>query len=484
MFTTVLFCRTEPPIACVHRFGQGLGLLMLLALPLSASAQSPVQLDDRREPFLDSLFLDSLRGGAERRMHHPTPRGIVLRTDEPWEGNASAYFTIFRDGDQYRMYYRCAHRSGGDVDQELTCYAESNDGINWRKPDLGLVEFNGSKQNNIVWDRLGTHNFTPFKDPNPEARPDARYKAVASKKGSYPDGELYAFSSPDGIRWERMRQEPIITKGAFDSQNLVFWDSDRGQYRAYWRDFRDGTRDIRTANSEDFRHWSDSKWLKYPGAAERDLYTNQIMPHPRAPHVLIGFPARFVRRGGVPLTEGLLMSSRDRQTFHRWPEALIRPGPNQDKWQNRSNYIWWGLVETKSGAGEAPPKWSLYVNEGYREGDFTSIRRYTIRKDGFVSIHAPMSGGQLTSQPFTFEGTALTLNLATAAAGSVRVELQTRNGKPIDGHSFSDCDVTYGDALSKTVRWNGEADISDLAGRPIRLRIQLKDADLYSLKFR
>lgn len=467
-----------------QRFTRDLWLVLLLTLPVAASAQEPAQLGDRREPFLDTWFLGELTGAAERRMHHPTPRGVVLRTDEPWEGNVSAYFTIFRDEDRYRMYYRCAHRAGNEVGRQLTCYAESDDGIDWRKPDLGLVEFNGSTQNNIVWDGLGTHNFTPFKDRNPGARPDARYKAVASRQGSYPDGELFAFKSPDGIHWERMGEEPILTTGAFDSQNLIFWDATEGEYRAYWRDFRDGMRDIRTASSEDFRRWSESRWLTYPGAARRHLYTNQVMPHPRAPHLLIGFPTRFVRRDGVPLTEGLLMSSRDRRTFHRWPEALIRPGPNPDKWQNRSNYIWWGLVATPSNAQEAPPEWSLYVNEGYREGDYTSIRRYTIRKDGFVSIHAPMSGGQFLSRPFTFEGSTLTLNVATAAAGSVRVELQTPSGEPIDGHALSDSDVLYGNTLSKTVRWEGEADVSDLAGRPVRLRIQLKDADLYSLRFR
>ena len=71
---------------------------------------------------------------------------------------------------------KAAHR-------EVTCYAESRDGIHWTKPELGLFEFNGSKQNNIVWDGPGTHNFTPFLDTNPACPPDAKYKALAGGRG-------------------------------------------------------------------------------------------------------------------------------------------------------------------------------------------------------------------------------------------------------------------------------------------------------------
>ncbi len=444
-----------------------------------ASAESPLELGDRREPFVDSWFIGELNGDAEQRLHHPTPRGVVLRTDRPWEGNTSAYFTIFRDDERYRMYYR----GSGNGSREVVCYAVSDDGIHWRKPTLELVEFDGSKQNNIIHDGRGEHNyghnFTPFKDGNPDAETGARYKAVASTHG------MFAFTSPDGVDWQQLRDEPIIpsSQGAFDSQNLVFWDAAWDEYRAYWRDFRDGRRAIRTASSEDFINWTEPEWLRYqPDTAKRHLYTNQVMPHPRAPHIVIGFPSRYLGNRGS-LVEGLFMSSRDRITFHRWEEAFIRPGPNRDKWQNRSNYIWWGLVETETKPEGTPAVWSLYANEGYYKGNDSSIRRYTIRKDGFVSIQASMEGGQFISRPFTFAGDTLTLNVATSAAGAVRVEFQTPDGRPIEDRTLSDCDLIYGDSLNRTVKWNGESNVGHLAGRPVQLRIKLKDADLYSLRF-
>ena len=111
-------------------------------------------------------------------MTQPTPQDVALVTDKPWEGNTCAYYSVFQDGELYRMYYRGSHHK--PAHEEVTCYAESKDGITWTKPNLGLFEFDGSKENNIVWNGIGTHCFTPFKDSNPAASQDAKYKALAS----------------------------------------------------------------------------------------------------------------------------------------------------------------------------------------------------------------------------------------------------------------------------------------------------------------
>ena len=124
-------------------------------MPLEAE-----QIGSRLEPFVDDYLIDRLTGAAQaRRCSSPTPREVVLTADEPWEGNTSAYYTVFQDGDNYRMYYRGSHfdeqTEEGHATARSTCYAESTDGIHWTKPELGLFEFNGSKQNNIVWDAEG-----------------------------------------------------------------------------------------------------------------------------------------------------------------------------------------------------------------------------------------------------------------------------------------------------------------------------------------
>ena len=146
--------------------------LALTAEPLTLGPEGT-----RRELFVDRFLIAKLTGDAKQHLHTPEPREVVLTTEEPWEGNTSAYYTVFRDGNRFRMYYRGSHWDTGTkkaTHREVTCYAESRDGIHWVKPKLGLFEFNGSKENNIVLDGLGTHWFVAFKDNNPDSGPGAR----------------------------------------------------------------------------------------------------------------------------------------------------------------------------------------------------------------------------------------------------------------------------------------------------------------------
>jgi len=469
-----------------------------------------VVIDTRRELLVDNALIERTDGQAALRLHSPTPREIVLVFDKPWEGNTSAaYSTVFVDGDHYRMYYmgyQESLKSKSAPHPIFTCYAESKDGIHWVRPELGQFEFAGSKKNNIMaWD--GWHKdsgmLVPFRDSNPRCKPEERYKALVRVAPG-----LGVIKSTDGIHWSQMADKAVITEGAFDSQNLAFWDPVRKEYRVYLRDFRNKLRDIRTATSKDFIHWTEPVWLEYPGAPAQQLYTNQIIPYYRAPHILLGFPTRYTERGwcdsmralpelehrklrsatsdrfGMALTDGLFMSSRDGRTFHRWSEAFIRPGlRGADNWAYGDNYQGWGLVETKSAIPDAPDEISLYASEGYWLGNASKLRRFTIRKDGFVSMHASFAGGGFTTKPITFRGHRLVLNFSTSAAGAIRVEIQDAAGKPVDGFSLKDCSEVFGDDLDRTVTWKRGSDVSKLAGRPVRLRFTLSDADLYAFQF-
>jgi len=481
-----------------------------LSVPTVAD-EPPVEIGSRLELMVDRFLIDSIKG-ARRKLHHPTPQEVALARNKPWEGNVSGYTTVFRDGDLYRMYYRGTHTiyTQGKVSsphREVVCYAESKDGIRWKRPNLGLVEFDGSKQNNILWDGIGSHCFTPFRDANPDCPAEAKYKAISRGRPQGKKG-LYIFQSADGIHWSLIREKPVITTGVFDSQNLAFWDSLRGEYRAYLRDFRDG-RDIRTCTSQEFVDWTEPVFLEYAPRRVSQLYTNGVLPYYRAPHIFLGFPTRYVdygwaestkqlpqrkfrelvasssRRSGTAFTDGMLMSSRDGRQFDIWPESFLRPGIQRPgSWFYGDNYQNWGLVETKSKLAGAPRELSIYVSEAGRQRDGNRLRRYTLRIDGFVSVNAPMSGGELVTKPLKFEGSALVLNLATSAAGSIRVEIQDAKGKPLPGFSLADCPEVFGDAIERTVSWKNGSDVAGLAGKPVRLRFVLKDADLYSFRFR
>lgn len=500
-------------------------VLAVVAVGVARAADTVViDIGSRRELFVDARLIDSLRDGARRVLHHPRPQNIAIVHDAPWEGAGSGYHSVFHDGERYRMYYR-GSKLGVEgkrliAGAEVYCYAESKDGVEFRKPELGLFEHDGSKRNNIVWRGVGSHNLAPFLDTRPDCPAASRYKALG---GIASQGGLFAFHSPDGVHWSRMREKPVVTRGAFDSQNLAFWDSEARVYRAYFRTFTKGVttadvwkpagyRAIRTATSKDFLRWENEADLTYEDSPIEHLYTNQIAPYFRAPHLLIGFPTRYVERGwsssmralpdlprrkqraaahlryGTALTEGLLMASRDGVHFERWNEAFLRPGPERpDSWLYGHQYIAWHAVETRSSLPGAANEMSIYASEGSWHGKGNSLRRYTMRLDGFVSVSAPRSiderSPELRTRPLKFAGNQLDINMATSASGGVRVEIQDAEGMPLPGFALKDCDAVFGDALSRTVTWNKSSDVSKLAGRVVRLRFTLDDADLYAFQF-
>ena len=494
------------------------------------AGRDPIAIGGRRALFIDDFLIEQLSGGASLRMHQPVPREIAIEHDAPWEGTGCGYHSVFKDGDLYRMYYKAWHlevKAGKLLSNRhplYCCYAESDDGIRWRKPELGIHEHQGSKKNNIAI-TSGTYGDLKadaghpavFKDENPDAAPDARYKAIVRSSGKR---GLLVFKSPDGRHWSPLSKEPIFNGiGAFDSQNLAFWDPAIGKYRAYWRAFSEGRitekewkpggyRIIRTATSDDLVNWGPFQDLKYADSPNEHLYTNQIKHYPRAPHILIGFPTRYIDRGlsasmkalpdpedrearasavkryGYSITEGLLMASRDGVNFKRWNEGFLRPGAQRPgTWHYGAQYIAWHAVETKSALPGAANELSIYATEGYWHGKGSALRRYSLRLDGFVSANAPWKGGELLTKPLTFKGAKLELNFATSAAGGVRVEIQDADGKPIPGFALADCPAQFGDAVDRTVAWKNGASVAGLAGRAIRLRFVMKDADVYSFRF-
>lgn len=501
------------------------------------TSSSPHALGNRRELFIDDTLISQLSGGAEQRLHHPQPRELVMQHGEAWEGTGCGYHSLFHDGERYRMYYKSYNLSlteGKNIQEDMvhrfTCYAESQDGIKWTKPECNQVEFQGSSANNIVIGstqygsvKLDAAHPAVFEDKNPNATPEGRYKAIIRAAYYEPDKKgLVVMQSPDGIKWSPYSDKVVIREGAFDSQNLAFWDEHRGEYRAYWRTFalpdvemhfsdEKGLRGISTATSPDLLNWSEPEALTYRGPTNpEELYVNQIKNYHRAPHMFIGFPARYIERPqgdsmkalpdrehretrcrsheryGTAVTDSLLMSSRDGVEFTRWQEAFLQPGPERSgTWNYGHQYLAWHIVETPSSySPDGPNELSLYAVENYWIGKKGSeLRRYTLRLDGFVSIQAPMSGGECLTEPVTFDGSELRVNFGTSAAGEIRVELQGEDGTLLPGFSLEDSEPLFGDSVDRPVTWKGHPDLAQHAGKAVRLRFALRDADLYAYRF-
>ena len=515
-------------------------------------------LGTKRELFIDDFFIHSLEGDVAKRTHEMIPDDIILTLDEPHENtnnSAASYSSLLYDGKRYLFYYRAYSRLATKSDPEgrsgyILCVAESTDGINFRKSPVNLH----ASGYNVVLDsdstacliQNGEENVCPgvataFYDTNPACPGNKRYKMIVTneKAGCF----MFLFVSPDGYDF-KLKCGPfkLGERSAFDSANQAFYDPNIGKYRLYHRGIRlagpTWKRTIMTHVTEDFITFTEQKWLRFDEefdslfARGQELYTNGIRPYFRAPHILLGFPMRYVDgsvtpgmhlpspyheytpntdydgewnsrvfarpnlairevyvkkmlRQALAATEGVLITSRDGSNFTGVPESLIKPPPQDDSWVYGSGTVAIGMAVTKSRFGHgAPDELSFYAVEGNWSDNVARYRRYHIRMDGFVSLHFGMKGGIMVTPRFTFTGDRLSVNIATGALAGFSAEIRDENGCPIPGYSFEESLPEIGDDLEMIARWKQRGpDLRPLEGKVIQLAIRAYQADLYSLCF-
>ena len=475
----------------------------------------PIWVGWRRELFLDDYLIDKL-DSAEITYHRPERKSVAMEFDRPWENGGEGYAAIMKVDGKYNAYYR----SWGfeDDDPMKYCMLQSQDGIHWTRPSLGLCEFHGIRSNNIMLDKLpgtpyDTQDFTPFEDERPDCPPEERFKAVGNGYRSDPPG-LFAWKSADGVHWFLMQTEPICTDGKFDTQNIAFWSTVEKKYVLYYRAFVNDVRVVLRATSDDFIHWTPEGEIQFPkggGPTLREqFYTNQIQQYHRAPHIYIGLPARYVDNGLIPATKNLpewelrqyrmgifkggerlgtattdtiLIWSRDGVNFQRADDVFIAPGLRTSRnWFYGDTYTAWNIVETPSEDDDSPNELSIYIMEGTNSDKPSRLRRFALRIDGFGSLHAKAREGKVLTKPVIFEGNELSLNFSTSSAGYVKVEVLDADGQVVPGFSAEDCDLLFGDSIDQRVSWKGSADFSRFSGKPIRLRFVMSEADVYSIK--
>ncbi len=480
----------------------------------------PIHLGSRREMFIDHYLIERFEG-TSLKLHHPRSGGIAIKYDGSTDGIFSNHTTVLKDGNLYRMYYRgyeTGLNSGKDWSKSITCYAESNDGIHWTKPDLGIVEIDGSKQNNAIIPSGPRRNLCPFIDNRPGIPSSERYKANMVQLGEDKKIKgLVGYISGDGIHWNLVSPEPIVPRtldNQFDSMNVMFWSEVEQAYLLYARHTEGGLgegtlatvtgnkRATARATSSDFLNWSDPIPMTYSDTGTtmptQHLYTNQTTPYFRAPHIYISLPGRLqqgrraltdeqgialdVHDGGggfKDIADGVLLTSRSGTTLYDFTfrESFVRPGIGYNNWTSRNNYPALGIVPT------GPHEMSIYVQRNYGQKS-AYLERMTLRTDGFASVNAPYDGGTFDTKAITFAGNYLEINYATSAAGGMRVEIQDTRGQPISGFALEECTEIIGDELDRVVSWKSGKDVAGLAGTSVRLRFQMKDADLFSFRFR
>ena len=486
-----------------------------------------INIESRRECFFDDFLIDTEKTTAPFLLHEPVRRNMVLRMDKPWEGSGCSSLSLVKDDGLFRLYYngRSMDNATSTSDSYYHCYAESRDGIHWERPVLGIYDrYPLTSEHNILsrYDDELVCPYCVFKDENPACPPEERYKAICccfhEKYGGH---TLLAYMSADGIHFD-IQHPRIIEKGGFyDSKHCCFWDKSIGKYRLYTRGFHlpddyDGPltdphdrrswairiRDIQYLESEDFVHWSPSRRIDQQGAEDIELYENLISPYYRAPHQYIGFPTRYTDRGvwtptydelpnpvhrrsrydrdhrfGLAITDCTFLAGRDGVSFKRYDEAFLRPGPGHDgNWLYGDGYPAIGMFETPSDfeGGEPEISFLLPTHNWIKP---IEIWRYTIRRDGFVSLHA--TGGKeetVVTKPFIFSGNDLYVNLSTSARGHLYFTLTDEDGVSIESYE------TFGDASDQRVHFKGGS-VADFAGKTVTLSVRMLDADLYAIRF-
>ena len=466
----------------------------------------------QRQLFLDDYAVLCIEN-LTRTMHRPSKKGAVIRPDLTIGGAPEIRTGPAWDPQEQRFKLWTLTSVEGGV---ISCSGvhESPDGIHWTQPAVRQVAYRGSLENHYVCypfekgETLGPHSVVY--DPH-DPDPSRRYKTLSYY---FPRHILVLATSPDGIRWARLDAPPIPS---FDEFNLSF-DGAHRQFLATVKVNGPYGRSHALTTSQDFENWTEPELIFHADELDQTLARKVIPEHLANPTLqqpvchdpadygadiynfpvsrygglYIGFPAVFYHAGLNP-------SGRNYDGFHHVQLACSRDMRSWERLGNREAFI----DPSPLGAGAydtmqiLPPSfpvvrgdelWFYYSGLKYRwlpqqtDRDRAAICLATLRRDGFISLDADEKGGLVTTRPFRWEGERLYINGA-ATGGQIACEFLDASGDPIPGFTRADCVPFTGDSARQTVSWVGQARLPSPSTGPIRLRVYLRRAKLFSFWF-
>ena len=471
---------------------------------------NPLVLGTAKQLLFDNALVEAKEGFITTMNPAMRTNAPVLTPEKPWESHGCSNPTVMLDEGVYKMWYSANGEDGVARD----CYATSTDGIHWERPNLGLIDYQGSRNNNII----PLSRETIFKDPS--AEPERRFKSI-SGGGKYdyvsvygggarfrydenpPDtwhyGSVAGAYSPDGIHWTPC--EKLIMPWYTDTRNVAFWDDRIQKYVAYvrWNEYlrvKDGAqrgsfdyRAIARSESADFENFPAPEKILEPDFDDPEdadmwgggLYDTAAVKYPFADNAYFIFTAAYYHT-----TDALdiqLAASRDGIHFTRWTEPFVRLGP-AGAFDSMMLYMGVGVLPIGD-------ELRLYYTGYDQPHDKVPSDEYCpaigsalLRLDGFVSQDTAGQGGWLTTLPFTFEGNHLEINMDGSARGWLKVEILDEGMQPLQGFTEAEADRLGGSSTSQTVTWDSKQDLSALQGKTVRLRFVGQSVKLYAFQLR
>jgi len=478
-----------------------------LAMAADIPPQEPLEIGMTPQFVFDNHVVDNhwairYKKEAMARVFHQAakhPNNPLLPGDQP------SYCWVVRDEEDglFRMWYQANLRidrakKKGRKYRTYVAYAQSKDGVQWEKPSLDLFEMPGVEPNNVVLghaDAPDAECCSPCILDLPERdRRGYRYVMMYRSKGA-PAANLMGIrivGSHDGIHWD-MASDTRIAHLHSDHPNTVSYDPIRDEYVMFcrgkhiYRTFRGAIMDTgasrrvsRMSNKELWTEWTDHtepQTILIPDEIDSEKHFNFFygMPTRYFAGIYWGFLEPF-RMNDYIYTE--LAVSRDSVHFLRLPgrPKMIEYGP-EGSWDDT-------MIFASPSWVEVGDEWWIYYSAW--DGPHGTAERTgaiglaTIRKEGFISMRGPRSGGALCTRKIRWPGGGLMVN-ADAREGELRVRVSDAKRKPIAGLDYDDCQAFTGDSVSHEITWREES-IRALEGQTIRLEVFLKDAELFTFR--
>jgi hypothetical protein len=452
---------------------------------------------DWRDPSGKSVYVKGDEGPfGPRHVGINAPHGIRIMAEKPqvMAPMDRPHRMILRDGNTYK----------GWTDSD---YYESQDAIHWEKK--AALKLGESASDGL---------YQIFIDP--QAKPEERYKAVwvglitraqfEAFRARRPDGWeprallhmaekeeascLRGGTSPDGIHWKTL-PDPLVVEYC-DTWNTAYFDVASREYVLYTRqwsigpqtdrlpaDIRNswtgvGRRAIGRSASRDFRQFRPSEMVLEPTPdmlPSEQLYTNCRTSVPGAPDIHLMFPS--IWNGSVDDTTRIsLASSHDGKTWHWVPGGdLLQTGPF-GRWDGGCVWATPDLLELPNGDW-ALPYLTHTLPHKYPRGRNVGSTTYAVWPKGRLVALEAQDQGEFTMITVIAPGKRLKINALTLRTGWVKVEVLG-----VDGRSLADCVPVVGDQHWTQVAWKGVDGLGVAAGKPVTLRIEMKQAKLFGLE--